>query len=217
MRSLFACTVIAASLAVVGLGCTNKEEPITLDVVGETISIATLEDGAYHANKEASTIAWSGKKTAMAPHTGKVSLDFADLMIEKNQPAGGSITINMQSITTDENIVLLEEHLKNDDFFAVQTYPISTFTITSITPTSLEPTRNYLATGTMKIRDIEKELSFPINIEQVETDIHITGTIVIDRTDFDIRYNSSSFFENLGDKLIENNFTLTLDLIFNKM
>ncbi|MBP9828053.1 YceI family protein [Patescibacteria group bacterium] len=217
MRSLSNIGILITLIALTGFGCAKNEASPAPDTTDDAENFVLLENGAYQANTEESVITWSGKKAIMPAHTGKVSINFADLMIEEYQPVAGSVVINMQSITSDEELVLLEEHLKNDDFFAVETYPTATFTVTNLGTIS-PPTSNYVATGIMKIRDIEKEISFPIKITQEEDgNIRVTGIIIIDRTDFDIRYNSSSFFENLGDALIENNFTLTLDLLFEKM
>ena len=40
--------------------------------------------------------------------------------------------------------------------------------------------------------------------------------IVVDRTKYDIKFRSTNFFENLGDKAIHNDFTLDVSLVANK-
>jgi polyisoprenoid-binding protein YceI len=42
------------------------------------------------------------------------------------------------------------------------------------------------------------------------------ATVTVDRTKYDIRYGSKSFFDNLGDKFIYDEFTLELNLEFSK-
>jgi hypothetical protein len=37
--------------------------------------------------------------------------------------------------------------------------------------------------------------------------------VTIDRAKYDVRYGSKSFFDNLGDKAIYDEFTLDLDLV----
>ena len=39
-----------------------------------------------------------------------------------------------------------------------------------------------------------------------------TATVKVDRTKFDIKYGSGSFFDNLGDKAIYDDFDLVVDL-----
>ncbi|MDD5151626.1 MAG: YceI family protein, partial [Flavobacterium sp.] len=41
-----------------------------------------------------------------------------------------------------------------------------------------------------------------------------TTTLTIDRTKYDIKYGSKSFFESIGDKAIYDNFDLTVSLVF---
>jgi hypothetical protein len=46
--------------------------------------------------------------------------------------------------------------------------------------------------------------------------VTLKGKLIVDRTKFDIKYGSGSFFDNLGDKAIDNDFTLDLNLQFAK-
>ena len=41
-----------------------------------------------------------------------------------------------------------------------------------------------------------------------------TAEITIDRTKHDIKYGSGSFFDNLGDNMINDDFVLTVNLAF---
>ncbi len=41
-----------------------------------------------------------------------------------------------------------------------------------------------------------------------------TTQVTIDRTKYDVRYGSGSFFDNLGDKTIYDNFDLDINLKF---
>ena len=41
-----------------------------------------------------------------------------------------------------------------------------------------------------------------------------TVALVVDRTKYDIKYNSGSFFDSLGDKAIYDNFDLAVELSF---
>jgi hypothetical protein len=39
------------------------------------------------------------------------------------------------------------------------------------------------------------------------------GSAVLDRSQFDVKYGSGSFFDNLGDNLIHDNFTVGFNLV----
>ena len=55
---------------------------------------------------------------------------------------------------------------------------------------------------------------FKVSSHKHGDSFHVSGTIVIDRTQFDIKYGSGSFFDNLGDRTINNDFELKFDLMF---
>jgi polyisoprenoid-binding protein YceI len=99
----------------------------------------------------------------------------------------------------------LQTHLKNEDFFDVEKYPKAIFT--------LEKVLKNQAIGILKIKDVQKRITFPIIIEQSKDEINIKSTIIIDRTEFGIKYNSTNFFQNLGDYAIKDNFELKIDLL----
>ena len=44
------------------------------------------------------------------------------------------------------------------------------------------------------------------------SDVNIGGGLQFDRSQFDVRYGSDKFFDNLGDDLIKNEITIVLDL-----
>ena len=44
-----------------------------------------------------------------------------------------------------------------------------------------------------------------------------SGTIDVDRTLYNIKYKSKSFFPDIGDKLIYNNFTLNFTIRANRL
>jgi polyisoprenoid-binding protein YceI len=101
----------------------------------------------------------------------------------------------------------LEKHLNSDDFFGVATYSEANFKITKIA--SVSPNK-YKLTGDLTIKGKTLEHSFTLDFDNNKA----SGTIVIDRSKFDIRYGSGSFFDNLGDKTIHDNFELKVELVF---
>ena len=70
-------------------------------------------------------------------------------------------------------------------------------------------------TGTMLIKGIENEISFPVQFTKTDDGVRVKGTMTLDRTLWDVRFGSDKFFDNLGDGLIEDEFTLTFDMLFN--
>ena len=106
----------------------------------------------------------------------------------------------------------LEGHLKSDDFFGVATYPTSTFVITKAVP---QGPGKYKIIGNITIKGTTQEIQFPATVEAKDGKVTAKADITIDRSKFDIRYGSGSFFDNLGDKTIYDNFDLSVSLIAN--
>ena len=96
-------------------------------------------------------------------------------------------------------------HLKSDDFFGVEKYPTSSFEITSATKFS-----NGKATvsGKLSIKGKTENISFDV----VKNGSAYIAKVDVDRSKFDVRYGSDSFFDNLGDKVIDDIFTLDIKL-----
>ncbi|MFN8331607.1 MAG: YceI family protein [Saprospiraceae bacterium] len=67
-------------------------------------------------------------------------------------------------------------------------------------------------TGDLTIKGISQSVSFDAMFEMD----HATANIMIDRTKFGIKYGSGTFFQNLGDKAINDVFDLNVDLVFSK-
>lgn len=170
----------------------------------------------YKVNTQESTVEWVGKKVT-GQHNGVISLEGGRLEMEDGQLVGGIFTIDM---TTIEDIDLsggskekLEGHLKSDDFFGVEKYPTATFVITKAVP---QGPGKYKIVGNITIKGKTEEIQFPATIEEKDGKIVATADLSIDRSKFDVKYGSGSFFDNLGDKTIYDNFDLSISLVANK-
>ena len=89
--------------------------------------------------------------------------------------------------------------LKNEDFFNVETIPLSVITITKAIKGQ---DNNYHITADLTIKDITHSISFIANVEIKVLNYSATANIKIDRTKWDIIYKSGNFFKDLGDKII---------------
>lgn len=171
----------------------------------------TLVSTNYNVDVTSSNIVWNGYKVT-GSHTGNVKVKSGKLAIEGGKLTGGSFEIDMNSIVcTDGAGDRLVGHLKSDDFFGVATYPTAKFVITRAIPTDTKG--NYKIVGNLTIKSTTKEIKFNANVAPSENMVKATGKIVIDRSDFDVRYGSGSFFDSLGDKTIYDEFDLNVSLV----
>ena len=169
-----------------------------------------VNDGKKEVKPEASRIAWKAYKVT-GSHHGVIDLKSGALVFDNDKLTGGEFEVQMTSlISTDlegESKGKLEGHLKSDDFFGVENHPTSTLVFTKVEPSGKN---SYEVTGDLTIKGITKPVTFDVSIYGSKA----TATMKIDRSEYNVRYGSGSFFENLGDKTIYDEFDLVVDLEF---
>jgi polyisoprenoid-binding protein YceI len=168
----------------------------------------------YKVNADQSTVAWTGKKVT-GSHTGFVKISSGSLTLKDEKITAGTFEMDMNTITnTDVTDKGYNEkfvgHLKADDFFGTAKYPKATFVLTK---SSSKGNGIYDVTGNLTIKNITNEITFPATVKADSKQLKASAKITVDRTKFDIKYGSSSFFDNLGDKAIDNNFILDVNLV----
>jgi polyisoprenoid-binding protein YceI len=168
---------------------------------------------SYDVDTEQSTIQWTGRKVT-GEHTGKINIKEGKLDMENNQLTGGSFVIDMNSIVNEdlsgEYKGKLEGHLKSDDFFGVATYPTAKFVITKV---EAGKGKQHTLTGNLTIKGTTHEISFPATVNTAGNQVTANAKIVVDRAKYNVRYGSDSFFDNLGDKVIYDDFDLEVSLV----
>lgn len=190
MRSI----ILTLMMGVASLAIANTTNPI------ETKKVNTAE----------STITWKGKKVT-GSHTGTINLREGSLNYDGDMLTGGTFlvdmtTINCTDLAAGSGKEKLEGHLKSDDFFGVANNPTAKFEITKVV--SRGTAGAYKVIGNVTIKGKTKEIKFLAD----EADGMIKAEIIIDRSDFDVKYGSGSFFDNLGDKTIYDEFDLVLNI-----
>lgn len=174
------------------------------------LSFSTKDIGINSITIKKSKIVWKAYKVT-GSHTGTIDLKDGALHFKKDELIGGKFTINMTTITnTDQSGEYkqkLEGHLKSDDFFAVNTYPTATLAFNKVKRLGK---KSYSVTGNLTIKGITKTIKFEISIYGNKA----TASLKIDRAKYNVKYGSTSFFDNLKDQAIYDEFDLIVDLEF---
>jgi len=152
-------------------------------------------------------VKWTGKKIGGA-HNGEIKVATASLELKSGNIVKGNVVIDMKSITCKdlENETYnkkLVDHLNSDDFFGVEKFPTATFSITKAGKFNQGKAN---VSGKLTI----KGKTEPINFEVTKVNNVYKTQLKVDRSKFDVRYGSNSFFDNLGDKAIDNIFILDI-------
>ncbi len=181
------------------------------------LAMAATAPLTYNVDLTSSNIIWKGYKVT-GEHTGTVKLKNGNLQFTDGQLTGGSFDVDMNTIAcTDlegEWAGKLVGHLKSDDFFGVAKYPVAKFVITRVIPQDTKG--NYKIIGNLTIKETTKEIKFFVNLAENGGRVTATGKLTIDRSEYNVRYGSGSFFDNLGDKTIYDEFDLAITLVANK-
>jgi polyisoprenoid-binding protein YceI len=188
--------------------------------MGLTVSARKPEPktAAYKVSQELSTAKWHAAKVT-GEHNGTLQFAGGSVNVSGNSIVGGLLNMDMETIdNTDldgEWKEKLVRHLKSDDFFSVEAFPVSTLKIRRAQqiPGAKPGTNNYNITADLTIKGITNEISFPAMIVITPTQVIANADFNVDRTKYDIRYGSKSFFQGIGDKAIHDEFNIKVRVV----
>ena len=179
----------------------------TLFAAAEFVTPATV-------SKTESQVRWEASKVT-GTHWGYVPLKNATLDYSGGKIKGGSFDMDMVNLTVEDLTDAkskgnLTGHLKSDDFFSVEKFNTSSFKITEAKSSN---GTDYTITGNLTIKGITQKISFPAKVAVTGKKVTATGQITFDRTKFEIKYRSGSYFEDLADKMIYDEVKLDVKLV----
>jgi polyisoprenoid-binding protein YceI len=136
-------------------------------------------------------------------------------MIENGQLMGGTVEVDMNTIEDknhgrDNGLI---KHLKDPDFFDVKKFLFSTIAITRVASINVVDKE---ITGNLTIKGVTHPVTFPAKMEVKDGIVNANGKLVIDRTDWGIRYNSGKFYDKLADKTISDSIEFNIKIVAKK-
>ena len=192
MKKLFSFTILLAGIILMMAFTPIKEDVYTVDVTN-------------------SSIGWSAKKVG-GGHTGTVKITEGSLVYNGKSLQKGVFLMDMSSITSDNARVTT--HLKSPDFFSAEKNPSSKFEITKVSAAGKERVN---ISGNLTIKGITHPLTFPATVKQgKDVVVAVASGIRVDRTKYDIKFRSKTFFGDIGDKAIDDEFELNINLTAKK-
>ena len=176
-----------------------------------SVAFTSTLEGKKIIKTEKSIVTWKGYKVT-GSHQGTINIKQGSLTFKNNKLVNGAFLIDMTSLgntdLSDANYRgKLEGHLKSDDFFGVAKHPTATLLFTNVKSTGKNA---YKITGDLTIKGRTHAISFALSVYGNKAN----ASLKIDRTKYDVRYGSTSFFDGLKDKAIYDEFDLIVDLEF---
>lgn len=179
------------------------------------LSVTLLASGvskaqSFSTNVEESSIRWYGEEITGKTHFGSLKFKDGTLNIQNSIVSGGIFIVDMTSLSVEDlsggGKAKLEGHLKSDDFFSVEKHNEAVLKITQ-KGKAIGDTQTLI--GNLTIKGIEHPIEFIFNLKDNNT---ASAELTFNRSEYDVRFRSGSFFENLGDKLILDDIKLEVNL-----
>ena len=219
MKNTYLIVGVIIALVLVGFFFMNKGKSSDLEKnTGDTNKgiNTTFVNGDYKIDTENSVIRWVGEYAIGGiNHKGTLKLSSGNAVVKDGNLTSGDFVIDMNTLAEDTGNAKLIGHLKSDDFFSVSKFSESKFVLKSFDPSIKGEVSNgrYLIGGDLTIKGITKPIYFTATINSEPNNvISAKAVFAINRADWEIKYNSPSFFKDIGDKAIRDAVEIELDL-----
>ena len=177
-----------------------------------------LKSGDYVPQYDSSSILWECTWLAGKAHNGDISIKEGSVKIEDGALVYANFIVDMNSmkcfdiknLNTNKKLI---GHLKSDDFFDVQNHPESSLNITSSENISHN---RFRFIGQLTIKNITSNVTMDGSVKHLSDGYKIDIQLLFDRSKYDVRYRSASFFNDLGDRIISDNVSLNVKLKIRK-
>ncbi|WP_165940168.1 YceI family protein [Dyadobacter psychrotolerans] len=194
---------------------TAKEEN-KINSTASPLSLHAGNEKYMMIDTKQSVLTWKGQNlSGLNSQTGYIYISKGELMIENGQLTGGTVEVDMNTIEDknhgrDNKLV---NHLKDPDFFEVEKFPYATIAITSVVPVN---DKNQNITGNLTIKGITHPVTFPVKFEVRNGIVKADSKLVIDRTQWDVRYKSSKFYDKLANQTMSDSIEFHMKIIARK-
>lgn len=164
-------------------------------------------------DNQKSMVEWKAYKMG-GRHYGTVNIKEGSVELSDGVLTGGQFTMDMTSILvtdiTGGGKTSLEEHLKSDHFFNIEEFNTADLKITAV---DFKGNGRYEIVADITIKEITQTVNFEATGYSQKGKFSAAATIKLDRSKFNVRYGSSSFFDNLGDKVIYDDFDIMVNIV----
>ena len=189
---------------------------LTAAVFSLTAWASTPTGDKMEIDTKKSKLEWVGEKVT-GKHFGTVDIKKGHFEVDGNKITGGEVHVDMNTINVQdlkgEDKQKLEGHLKSDDFFSAEKHQIVKFVIKSPKKEKgLKDGNTHTLKGDLSIKGKTESVSFPARITMENGKLNAYASFKLDRTRWGIRYGSGSFFDDLGDKTIYDEFQVKFNV-----
>ncbi len=168
--------------------------------------------GTYEIDPAHSTIGFVARHAMVTKVRGAFNDFQGTAQIVGNDLASSKVELTIQAASIDTRNDDRDNHLRSNDFLAMDEYPTITFTSTRVESTGTDTVD---ITGDLTIRGVTRSVTVPFDFEGAATDpfgnerAGFEGSIVINRKDYGVNWNAAL---ETGGILVSEKVTLEFDI-----
>ena len=195
----------------------NGKKAETKDAEKVTI-VKNEKTNDFNKIKSGSVVKWRASHLGGTnKRFGNVFLKNASLLVNEGKLSNATINIDMATVTVEsfpqgsDEKRDLTKHLKSNDFFNAQQFPISKFELTKVK--GIEGDFNSDVTGNLTIKNVTKSITFKANINIDDNAVSIKSEdFSVDRTDWNLKYHIKGSPGVPVNYLISDDIGFTIDV-----
>jgi polyisoprenoid-binding protein YceI len=165
----------------------------TTTTTTSTTDLAQLT-GDYTLDPGHSRIGFVARHAMVTRVRGQFNEFEGDGYVDGANPADSRATVTIRAASIDTRNAQRDEHLRSNDFLAMQDYPEITFVSTEARQTG---GATFELTGDLTIRGVTRQVTIPFTFEGAATDpfgnlrLGFEGAVTINRKDYGVNWNAA--------------------------
>lgn len=173
--------------------------------------LATLV-GSYTIDPTHSRLGFVARHAMVTKVRGAFNDVQGHVTLPAPDPASAQVEVTIQAASIDTRNEQRDQHLRGNDFLAMEAYPEITFSSTGVTQTGEDEIE---ITGDLTIRGVTRSVTVPFTFEGMATDpfgylrLGFEGALAINRKDFGVSWNAAL---ETGGVLVSDKVTLEFEI-----
>jgi len=178
---------------------------------------ATVQDlkqlvGTYTIDPAHSRIGFVARHAMVTKVRGSFNDFDGKFSIDGEDPAKSNVNIEIKAVSIDTRNEQRDGHLRSNDFFSMDEYPLITFKSTGVKETS---EAGFDLAGDLTVRGVSKPVTIPFTFEGAATDpfgnfrAGFEGSVQVNRKDWGINWNAPL---EAGGVLVSEKVTLEFEI-----
>ncbi len=163
--------------------------PSTRNVNGITLPTA----GTFVLDKSHTQVGFVARHLMVSKVRGRFT-DYDGKVVVADDPAESSVEVVIQAASIDTNDANRDNHVRTNDFLAVEEYPTLAFRSTKV---ELDPRGTWKVHGDLTVRGVTRPIVLDVEFEGVIQDpwgnqrLGFTASGEIDRNEFGVSFNAA--------------------------